>query len=56
MNPSPAFVEALREEREALRELLRRRPSAEVLGDALGRLADLDDLEARAVERPAAIS
>lgn len=53
MNPSPAFLEALKEEREDVLDLLRLRPSPELFRDALGRLADLDELEARVVERPA---
>ncbi len=52
VNPSPAFIEALSVEREAALELLRLRPSAEMLGHALGRLADLDAIEAGAIERP----
>ncbi|MEO7269858.1 MAG: hypothetical protein ABIW49_11695 [Knoellia sp.] len=53
MTPSPAFREALREERDAARELLRVPSSADLHAVALGRLADLDDIEARAVDRPA---
>ena len=52
MNPSPAFIEALSEEREAALELLRLRPSAEMFGHALERLSDLDEIEALAIERP----
>lgn len=54
-SPSPAFIEALREERQAVLATLRLRPSADVFGDALGRLADLEDLESRVLEPPAVV-
>ena len=49
MNPSPAFIEALSKERNAALEELRLSSSADLHGMALGRLADLSDIEARAV-------
>lgn len=49
MNPSPAFIEALSEERAAAREQLQRSTSAELRRLAMGRLADLDDIEGLAL-------
>lgn len=52
MTLSPAFIEALTEERNAARELLRDPSSPDLQAVAIGRLADLADIEAGAVDRP----
>lgn len=49
MNPSPAFIEALSEERAAAREQLQLSASSDLRRVALGRLADLDDIEGLAL-------
>jgi len=49
VNPSPAFIEALSEERAAAQEQLRLSQSGELRRMALGRLADLDELEGLAL-------
>ncbi len=51
MNPCPAFVQALTEERDAALEQLAGSRSPETRLEALGRLADLDELEHRASDR-----
>lgn len=49
MTSCPAFAQALAEEREAAVAELRAAPSPETRLDALARLADLDELERRAL-------
>lgn len=52
MNPCPAFVQALGEERDAALEQLAGSRSPESRLEALGRLADLDELERLALAPP----
>lgn len=49
MNPCPAFVQALTEERDAALQQLSASRTPEARLEALGRLADLDELELRAL-------
>lgn len=49
MNPCPAFVQALSEERDAALAQLAGSHTPESRLEALGRLADLDELERRAL-------
>ncbi|MBM6402366.1 hypothetical protein [Phycicoccus sonneratiae] len=48
MNHSPAFLDALAEERAAIALRLGLAPTPEDAAEARGRLRDLDELEARA--------
>ena len=52
MNPSPAFVQALAQERAAEAVRLRVASTPDQTREAIDRLADLAELEARALDVP----